>query len=85
LSAWLRIWALAAAQLVSWGSVYYSFSLMVVPMETELHWSRSAINGALSIGLVASGCIAYPVGAWIDRHGGRLIMTLGSVLAAVLL
>ncbi|MCI3952421.1 MAG: transporter, partial [Burkholderiales bacterium] len=82
---WPLLWALAAAQVVSWGSVYYSFSLFVVPMEAELGWSRAELNGALTLGLLTSGFAAYPVGAWIDRHGGRWLMTLGSVLATLLL
>jgi len=44
----LVTWALAVAQLVSWGSVYYSFSLLVVPMEQAMGWSRTAMNAALS-------------------------------------
>ncbi len=81
---WPLVWALAAAQLVSWGSIYYSFSLFVVPMESELGWSRAALNGALSLGLFISGLVAYPIGARIDRHGGRAVMALGSLAAAVL-
>lgn len=77
--------ALAAAQLVSWGSVYYSFSLFVVPMEKEMGWSLTSLNGALSAGLLMSGLAAYPVGAIIDRFGGRLVMSLGSLGAVVLL
>lgn len=84
-NGWPFLWGLATAQVVSWGSVYYSFSLFVVPMETELGWSRAEINGALSLGLLISGFAAYPVGTWIDRHGGRALMTIGSVLATVLL
>ena len=82
---WPLVWALSAAQLVSWGSIYYSFSLFVVPMEAELGWSRTTLNGALSLGLLLSGIAAYPVGAWIDRGGGRSVMSLGSALAVVLL
>lgn len=82
---WLLLWALAGAQVVSWGAVYYSFSLFVVPMEAELAWSRTAINGALSLGLLMSGIAAYPVGRWIDRHGGRALMTAGSAVATILL
>jgi predicted MFS family arabinose efflux permease len=82
---WPLVFALAAAQLVSWGSIYYSFSLFVVPMEHELNWSRNALNGALSAGLVLSGLASYPVGAWIDRAGGRIVMSLGSAIGAALL
>lgn len=82
---WPLVWALATAQLVSWGSIYYAFSLFIVPMEAELGWSRAALNGALSLGLLVSGLCAYPVGAWIDRKGGRAVMSMGSALAALLL
>jgi MFS family permease len=84
-SGWVLIWALAIAQLVSWGSLYYSFSLFVVPMEAELGWSRATLDGALSLGLLVAGLLAYPVGAWIDRHGGRAVMSLGSLSGAALL
>jgi predicted MFS family arabinose efflux permease len=82
---WRLVAALSLAQLVSWGSIYYSFSLFVVPMERELGWSRTQLNGALSAGLLVAGLAGYWVGAWIDRGGGRVVMSLGSVLAAVLL
>ncbi len=82
---WLLVFGVAAAQVVSWGSVYYSFSLFVVPMERELGWSRPELNAALSIGLLTAAVAAYPVGACIDRYGGRGVMTLGSTLAVVLL
>jgi predicted MFS family arabinose efflux permease len=82
---WPLLWALATAQIVSWGAMYYSFSLFVVPMEAELGWSRAQINGALTLGLLTAGFAAYPVGAWIDRRGGRWLMTLGSALGTLLL
>jgi MFS family permease len=82
---WVMVWTLAVAQVVSWGSLYYAFSLFVVPMQESLGWSRPLLNGALSLGLLATGAVAFPVGAWIDRHGGRTVMTLGSLLGGLLL
>lgn len=78
-------WMLAAAELVSWGSVFYAFSLFVVPMEQSMGWDRTSTNAALSVGLLVSGVAAYPVGAWIDRGYGRLVMSAGSVLATIML
>lgn len=78
-------WALAVAQLVSWGSIYYAFSLFVVPMEDAMGWSRTATNAALSAGLLISGLAAYPVGTWIDHGHGRRVMVCGTVLAAAML
>jgi len=78
-------WALAVAQLVSWGSVYYAFSLFVVPMEHAMNWSRTETNAALSLGLLVSGLAAYPIGTWIDHGHGRKIMMLGSILSTAML
>lgn len=79
------LWVLSFGQLITWGLVYYTFPLFVVPMEQELGWSRDALYGALSSGLLVAGLCSIPVGAWIDRGHGRLLMTGGSLLAAVLL
>lgn len=83
--AWSVLWALSLAQLVSWGTLYYAFSLFLVPMERDLGWSRTELTGALSLGLMVAGLAAMPVGMWLDRHGGRLLMTAGSLLGGVLL
>src|SRR5262245_52286154 len=82
---WVMVWTLAVAQVISWGSLYYTFLLFVVPMQESLGWSRPLLNGALSLGLLATGAVAFPVGAWIDRHGGRTVITLGSLLGGLLL
>lgn len=79
------VWALGWAQVVSWGTLYYGFPLFVLPMQREFGWSLPLINGALSAGLLISGLCTYGVGSWIDRHGGRGLMTLGSLGTAVLL
>ncbi|UYN97384.1 MAG: MFS transporter [Enhydrobacter sp.] len=79
------LWFLSIGQLISWGLVYYTFPLFVVPMEQELGWSRNALFGALSAGLLVAGLASIPVGAWIDRGHGRLLMTGGSALAAALM
>ncbi len=79
------LWMLSLGQLVTWGIVYYTFPLFIAPMTQELGWSRSAMFGALSCGLLTAGLCSIPVGAWIDRGHGRKLMTGGSLLAAVLL
>jgi len=76
---------LAITETVSWGILYYGFPVMLRPMEADLGFSRIELTGALSIGLLTSALAALPVGRWIDRHGARGIMTLGSCLATTLL
>jgi MFS family permease len=78
------LWVLSMGQLISWGLVYYTFPLFVVPMQKELDWSRNELFGALSAGLLVAGLCSIPVGAWIDRGHGRKLMTAGSVGAAAM-
>lgn len=70
---------------MSWGILYYGFPVMLRPMEAGLGYSRVQLTGALSIGLLTSALAALPVGRWIDRHGARGVMTLGSCLGTALL
>lgn len=82
---WSFVWLLAAAQLVAWGCLYYAFAVAVVPMEAELGWSRTSLNGALSVGLACWGFSAPWVGRWIDRHGARMVMSLGAIGGGLLM
>ena len=76
---------LSVAQLISWGSLFYTFALVMEPVERELGLSRAQSSLAFSLALLAEGLMAYPVGRWIDRGHERVVMTTGSVLAGVCL
>ena len=75
----LILW-LSLAQLVTWGSVFYSFALLVEPIERELGLDRAQTSVAFSLALLAEGFCAYPVGRWIDRGHERVVMAGGSLL-----
>jgi MFS family permease len=77
--------ALGLAQLVAWGSFYYVFVSVMAPMEAELGWSKSEVSGALSVALATNGLCTYGTGRWIDRYGGRLLMTSAAFGGAGLL
>lgn len=79
------ITALGIAQICSWGTLYYSFALMAEAMRLELGWSKTEIYGAATLGLTLAGVAAYPVGAAIDRGQGRIVMSLASIGAGLLL
>lgn len=81
---WRIAWALAITQTVGYGVLYYAFSVFVAPMEAELGWSRAQTTGAFSLSLLLSGIVAIPVGRYVDRHGARLPMTLGSIAGVLL-
>lgn len=79
---WRIVGVLAVTETVSWGILYYAFSVFLVPMKRDLGLSTATVSGAFSLALVAMGLVAVPVGRWLDRHGARGLMTGGSVLAA---
>jgi MFS family permease len=80
----LLIW-LSLAQLISWGSTFYLFGLIIEPMEAELHISRAQSSLAFSLMLFAEGALAYAVGRWIDRGHARRVMSAGSAGVALCL
>jgi MFS family permease len=83
-SRWAIVAALAVTETVSWGVLYYTFAVFLVPMQRELGWSRAELSGAFSLALATSAVAAFPVGRWLDRHSPRPLMTLGSLLGALL-
>jgi MFS family permease len=77
--------ALGLAQIISWGSVYYAFAFLVTPLMDASGADKATVFAAFSLGLLVSGLLSAPVGALIDRIGGRGVMTVGSLAAAALL
>ncbi len=73
-SLWLSL-----PQLITWGSVFYTFSLLMTPLEAELGMTRAESSLAFSLALLAEGLMAYLVGRWIDAGHERMVLTLGSV------
>src|SRR5687768_704574 len=77
---------LAITQTVGYGVLFYAFSVLLLPIAEELRVSTATVTGAGTLSILVGVVAAVPVGRWLDRHGGRALMTLGSVLgvAAVL-
>ena len=76
---------LSLGQLISWGSIYYLFALIMLPIEQEMGLTRAQSSLAFSLALLVEGVLAYPVGRWLDRGHERLVMTAGSVLLGLCL
>lgn len=78
---WVLVLVLGVTETVSWGVLYYAFSVFVTPTSAAFGWSRAEIAGAFSLALVLSGLSGLFVGRWLDDHGPRLLMTAGSIAA----
>ena len=77
--------ALGVTQIIGYGTLYYSFSILAPDMAASLAWSQEWIFGALSIALLVGGLTAPWLGVLIDRIGAGRVMTIGSAVAAAAL
>ena len=74
---------LAVTQVISWGMLYYAFGVLASRIQTDLALTAGQAFGAFSWSVLVAGLAATPVGAAIDRHGGRWIMAAGSITAGM--
>lgn len=79
-------WIIVAACLVIGASgygTYFSFTLFYEHLAAEFGWSRTAISGAMSLGLIAYGLFALLMGWCADRFGPRPTVVVGGILFGV--
>lgn len=72
---------LSLAQLISWGTLFYMFSLLLEHFEKDLSLSRVDAALAFSLALLTEGGLAMVVGRLIDAGRARAVMCAGSLLA----
>jgi predicted MFS family arabinose efflux permease len=75
--------ALGVVQILSWGTLYYSTAVLAKSVAASLGLSDVDLLTAFGLSLLLSGLLAPLAGRWVDRFGGRLVMTVGSMLASV--
>src|SRR5262245_146609 len=81
--ATVAIVSLGFTQIASWGTTLYALGVLGKPIAADMGWSQTLVFGGLTVGLLVSGAVSAHIGRILDRHGGRLTMSIGSVLAAV--
>lgn len=74
---------LGVSQLVCWGISYYLVAVFGDAISDGLGWSRTTVHGGFSAALLVMAFSSRVAGALIDRHGGRWVMTAGSILTAL--
>ncbi|MBE0496480.1 MAG: MFS transporter [Campylobacterales bacterium] len=68
---------------IGYGTLLYAFTLLSLELEWHFLWSKSFVFGVFSLGLLVGGLIAPWAGRSLDRYGARIIMSAGSLLAAL--
>ena len=74
--------ALGITQITAWGTSYYCLGVLAGPIGRDTAWSRGFVFLGFTVALLAMGIVSNAVGRAIDRHGGRAVMTLGTVLVS---
>ena len=79
---WWVAFACAAVILLTAGTFFYGFGLLVNPLEDEFGWSRAAVSVAFSLRTEVGGVAAPLVGFMVDRVGARILMIIGVFIVA---
>ena len=80
---WRAVPVLGVTQILSWGSIYYTPVLIVPLIAAEHGWSIAFAMGGFSVGLLTAGLCSPFVGRAVDRAGGHVVMTFGSLVGAL--
>src|SRR5665647_1952037 len=80
---WRAVPVLGVTQILSWGTIFYTPVLIVPLIAAEHGWSMAFTMGGFSAALLVAGLIAPYVGRSIDRFGGQVTMTFGSLVGAL--
>lgn len=74
--------ALGTTQTLTWASTYYLPAILAVPMANDLGLAPATVFAMFSGALVVAALLGPMAGRAIDRHGGRGVMTLSSLVVA---
>lgn len=76
---------LGITQIIGYGTLMYAYAVLLPIMAEDLGLSLSTVFGILSLGLFFGGLLSPLAGMLVDRHGGRMVMGAGSVVAGLAL
>jgi len=80
---WRAVPVLGVTQILAWGALFYPPVLTLPLIAAEQGWSITFTMAGFSAGLLVGGLVAPTVGRLIDRHGGHVVMTCGSLAGAL--
>jgi MFS family permease len=80
---WRAVCALGVAQIISWGTLFYTIAVLGGAMRRDLGVSDIFLFGSFTAGLFLSGLVSPLVGREIDARGGGRVLAAGSILGAL--
>ncbi len=70
----------AVSNTVAYVALIQILPVIIDDMATGLGVSRTAVAGASTVSTLMGALAAFPIGRLMDRHGGRILMTAGSLI-----
>lgn len=80
---WFLVAALGAMVNVGYGSIFYSFSVLLGEGAAAGEFSRATLSAAFGLGVIVSGALALLVGTVCDKKGPRRVFVAGASLGFV--
>lgn len=75
--------AIGLTQLVNWGLSYYALGVFGPAIAAQPGFGPALTYGGFSLALAVMGLSSAALGRGLDRHGGRAVMSAGSLLLAL--
>jgi MFS family permease len=80
---WPSVLTCGFVELFSWAALYYTVPVLFDLAARDTGWSLAGMTAGYSGSLVLSALLSPQVGAVVDRHGPRHLVTAGAVVGAV--
>ena len=80
---WRAVTVLGVTEILAWSALFYPPVLTMPLIAADRGWSLAFAMGGFSLGLLTTGLVSPRVGAAIDRYGGHVVMTAGSLVGAL--
>jgi sugar phosphate permease len=80
---WVVLAVVSLGGFISAGSSQMYIGSVLLAITQDTGWSHTAISTALLAGTVTGGLISPLAGAWVDRRGPRLLMSLAAMVMAL--
>lgn len=76
------ITTLGLLQILAWGSSFYLLGVLAPAIAKDTGWPLAGVVGGLSIAFLLAGLVSPLVGRTIQKHGGRPVLAISSVVLA---
>ncbi|MFB0901001.1 MAG: MFS transporter [Dehalococcoidia bacterium] len=82
---WYIVLAAMATMFIGGSVQGYATGVFFIPMSEEFNWTRTEFIGSITVSYIVTAIIAVFIGGYLDRHGGRKLMFIGTTIMIICL